>query len=46
MAESGAVKGAIFDVIARFYNDKSMTPEAAAKQMASQAKQAHMMSQM
>ncbi|MGN8158232.1 ABC transporter substrate-binding protein [Salinisphaera sp. RV14] len=46
MAENGAVKGAIFDVIAKFYNDKSMTPEAAAKAMASQAKQAKMMSQM
>jgi len=45
-AESGAVKGAIFDVIARFYNDKSMSPTAAAKQMASQVKQANMMSQL
>ncbi|MES1955784.1 ABC transporter substrate-binding protein [Salinisphaera hydrothermalis] len=46
MAENGAVKGAIFDVIAKFYNDKSMSPEDAAKEMASQAKQAKMMSQM
>ncbi|WP_423821233.1 ABC transporter substrate-binding protein [Salinisphaera sp. SPP-AMP-43] len=46
MAENGAVKGAIFDVIAKFYNNKGMSPEDAAKEMASQAKQAKMMSQM
>lgn len=45
MAENGAVKGAIFDVIAKFYNDKSMSAEDAAKQMASQSKQAKLMSQ-
>tara|TARA_B100000929_G_C15295813_1_gene348626 strand:- start:51 stop:650 length:600 start_codon:yes stop_codon:yes gene_type:complete len=46
MAENGAVKGALFDVIARFYNDKDMSAEDAAAQMASQAQQAQMMSQL
>ncbi|WP_158583475.1 ABC transporter substrate-binding protein [Salinisphaera sp. Q1T1-3] len=46
MAETGAVKGALFDVIAKFYNNKNMSAEAAAKQMASQAKQAKLMSSM
>lgn len=45
MAENGAVKGAIFDVIAKFYNDQNLSAEDAAKQMAKQAKQAKLMSQ-
>lgn len=46
MAENGAVKGSLFDVIAKFYNDKDMSAKDAATQMASQAQQAQMMSQL
>ncbi len=44
MAEKGAVKGAIFDVIARFYSNKNMSAEDAAKAMAQQVQQAQAMS--
>lgn len=45
MAEIDSVQGAIFDTIAKFYNDSSMTPKAAAAQLAQQVKQAKEMSQ-
>ncbi|WP_158590761.1 ABC transporter substrate-binding protein [Salinisphaera sp. LB1] len=44
MAEKGAVKGAIFDVIAKFYNDKNMSAEDAAREMAHRVQQAQAMS--
>ncbi|HET7314521.1 ABC transporter substrate-binding protein [Salinisphaera sp.] len=44
MAETGAVKGAIFDVIAKFYNNKDMSAEDAAKEMAHRVQQAQAMS--
>lgn len=43
MAEGSGVMGAIFDVVARFYNDDSMTPQAAAEQLAQRVKQAKML---
>ncbi|WP_111747882.1 ABC transporter substrate-binding protein [Salinisphaera orenii] len=46
MAEVGAVKGAIFDVIAKFYNTKDMTAQDAAETLASRVKQAKQMSQL
>ncbi|GAB3678752.1 ABC transporter substrate-binding protein [Salinisphaera aquimarina] len=45
-AEVGAVKGAIFDVIARFYNSDSIKPAEAAKQLAQRVKQAEQMAQL
>lgn len=46
MAEVGAIKGAIFDVVAKFYNDDNMKPEEAAKELAQRAEQAKLMAQM
>ncbi len=43
-AEIGAVKGAIFDVIAKFYNTDKMSAEAAVEALASRVKQAEQMS--
>lgn len=45
MAEVGAIKGAIFDVIAKFYNS-NMSAEKAAKELARRAEQAKQMAQM
>lgn len=46
MAEVGAIKGAIFDVVAKFYNDDSMKPADAAKELAQRVEQAKQMAQM
>ncbi len=46
MAEVGAVKGAIFDVVAKFYNSPNMTAQEAAKTLASRVKQADQMSKL
>lgn len=46
MAETSGVMGAIFDVIAQFYNDDNMTPQTAAKQLAQRVKQAEMLSKL
>jgi glucose/mannose transport system substrate-binding protein len=45
-ADNNAVTGAIFDVIAQFYNHPSMTPQAAAKALAQQVKSAEAMSRL
>lgn len=46
MAEVSGVMGAIFDVVAQFYHNDNMTPEAAAQQLAQRVKQAQMLSQL
>ncbi|TAL98152.1 MAG: carbohydrate ABC transporter substrate-binding protein [Rhodanobacter sp.] len=46
MAEVGAIKGAIFDVVARFYNSDKMTSQEAATELAKQVEQAKQMTQM
>lgn len=46
MAEVGAIKGAIFDVVAKFYNDDNMKPKQAAKELAQRVEQAKQMAQM